>query len=883
MSSNVISKNKVVVQDDFFNEIVNGFKSPVEEKLETQDAKNSRVQLGGKQLALFKSKVVPIFGKEIEKNKMVHDYMQHVSDSYEQKKIQKLHNDFVKALKEYTGIKKEADDEIEDMANDKKGQEMFLLQGFRLFRMFHRIVKIYDMYKQMKAQLEPENNKRNFDNIDINYYDLNDQRQRDQFVNQLNYKMNEKALKYVPMLRPLLKGMTKSIFQVGQKAFKLINDAIYLKIMEIIAETVLEVGAAIMITAITQGRGAGTIGAAIASFFTKIRRIVGVINIGAKFTSTASRIYKMGSLGRGAVRSARAVGRVFRQTTRLTENELLDVARFALEHRVAIRRTIEVINAGSMIYDMLNVDDDDLNEIRKFVIERTEQTRQIVESEMSMLANDIDIASEAVEDGVDAFNSTAQRIAQRRRQSIGNIKLDNEGYLYVGDEIQSRYSSEIRIKNLNFDFDKINTLNDFLQGEYLSNFELDFNLFYDKDGSLYKFKNVNIKFDSNFELLEWISDATNTRFHLRPPRGSNFWNSLYFINNNNFTGINEDENPYKNWRDINLGENPYRNWSKLPYFNNADDSVSYKTYLGRREVIVRGNCIRLRQTEPQANVDFNSVGRGVQLYYGSFGGVTDIKINFEFNSKFLKTKDTSGIIRMGPDEWLNARNIISFFLHGYTSGHVGDYIQNHLKSYLFLNGQKVDKIIINDKEITVDNQGDFIDIKNLQSSLNQNTISKRDKNGNIIEIKTFDFHEVLSNRNDIVKEELKFNEKIKFLWNRIDEVIRTSDYDKLREAAIRAIESTIVFMRTYKIREDTNNLSIAPSISITYQRLNFGDKTSREVVEQMSVDDLTTLSNISKHDINAESQGNVIGILNNYNITTTEYTVNESIISRVLK
>ena len=82
--------------------------------------------------------------------------------------------------------------------------------------------------------------------------------------------------------------------------------------MEIIAETVLEVGASIVITAITQGKGAGAVGTAIANFFNKIRRIVGVINIGAKFASTANRVYKMGSLGRGAVRSVRAVSRVFR-------------------------------------------------------------------------------------------------------------------------------------------------------------------------------------------------------------------------------------------------------------------------------------------------------------------------------------------------------------------------------------------------------------------------------------------------------------------------------------------------------------------------------------------------------------------------------------------
>lgn len=43
----IIKKQTVIVKDDFFDDIVNGLKSPIEEKIEKQDADNSKVELGG--------------------------------------------------------------------------------------------------------------------------------------------------------------------------------------------------------------------------------------------------------------------------------------------------------------------------------------------------------------------------------------------------------------------------------------------------------------------------------------------------------------------------------------------------------------------------------------------------------------------------------------------------------------------------------------------------------------------------------------------------------------------------------------------------------------------------------------------------------------------
>lgn len=820
MSSDAISKNKLVVQDDFFNEIVDGLKSPVEEKIETQDAKSSRVYLGGKQLALFKGKVAPLFGKEIGENKMVHDYVQHVSDSYEQKKIQKLHNDFIEAIKEYSEIERQADDEIDEMNEDKKGQSNFLFQGFRLFKTFHRIVKIYDMYKQMKAQLEPQNEKHTFDTFDINDYNLNDEAQRRYVVDQLTYRMNEESLKYVPTLRPLLRGITKSIFDVGQVAFRRINDAIYLEIMKIIGQFVGELGAATLFTFLTQGRGASAIGAVFAKFPLMVNRFLSLIGIGTKFVSLANSVYKMGRIGRGTVRVARSVGNVFRQMTRVTKDEMLNATRYILEHRRTISTSIKLINAGLEIYDIIDVDDEDLNAIRRTVIEKTEQSRIRVESDMQMFANDLVISQEALTDVSTAFRS----IPQRKRQSIGNLKLDNEGYLYVSDIIQNRYSSEIRIKNLNFDFEKFNTLSEFFKGEYISNFEIDMHSFYTKDGNKYKFNGTSIIYNSGSKKLEWISSNTNLRFNLSREY---ILYRLYFIDNETY--INDIENTSYEI----CGS--YRNWESPPRI--------YGGIVQRNEIREKGNFIRIRQTEVGQTELQNDVGTGVLFQYGTFGVVTGLKIYLEFNSGFLKYIDSDGNVKNHNDEWMSARRIASLCMYGNTahSYYMSNYIQQHSKKYLFLNGQKVNKIVINGQELSINNEGDYIGIQGLRNILNQYTISKRDKNGNIIEIKTYDFSEVLINRKDILHEENKFNEKITKLWEKVNDVIDNREYDKMREAAIKAIKDFIE--RIEKVQDSGNITHRNARVVRTYSDVQMGDNTVRGIIEKLSSSELDRINN----------------------------------------
>jgi hypothetical protein len=64
-----------------------------------------------------------------------------------------MHEEYVAALKEYSVIEREIDDEIDEMRRDKKGQEMFLFQGFKILKTIRRMMSIYELYNRMKAQI----------------------------------------------------------------------------------------------------------------------------------------------------------------------------------------------------------------------------------------------------------------------------------------------------------------------------------------------------------------------------------------------------------------------------------------------------------------------------------------------------------------------------------------------------------------------------------------------------------------------------------------------------------------------------------------------------------------------------------------------------------
>jgi hypothetical protein len=72
----VIKKTTLIVKDDFFDDIVNGLKTPIEEKIEKEDADSSKIDLGGQQLQRVKKSILPEIGTAIRNGDLIQTYVE---------------------------------------------------------------------------------------------------------------------------------------------------------------------------------------------------------------------------------------------------------------------------------------------------------------------------------------------------------------------------------------------------------------------------------------------------------------------------------------------------------------------------------------------------------------------------------------------------------------------------------------------------------------------------------------------------------------------------------------------------------------------------------------------------------------------------------------
>lgn len=282
----------------------------------------------------------------------------------------------------------------------------------------------------------------------------------------------------VPAMRPLLFTMTTAIFDVSQKAFKEINTAIYWQIAKMIAQIAAEIGASVAITALTGGAGSGVwgkVGASIASMMAKIGKF---LSVGLKFGKVASGLYKMGKVGRGIVKGSKIAGKILNRS-----------ARFTLEHRKGVWRAYKAARTGLEVIDILNVDEEDLKEVEEWAKQKGAPYREKVEAQWNVVKRDF----QTIETVNEAYSHVTNRVKTKIHQRIHDISSRN----------QEKYESDVRIKNLDFDFETVNKLSNYFKKSYIFDFKLNSDVFFTKDGDVYKLVGTDIEFDSAAQELRW--------------------------------------------------------------------------------------------------------------------------------------------------------------------------------------------------------------------------------------------------------------------------------------------------------------------------------------------------------------------------------------------
>ena len=807
MISNVISKNKVIVQDDFFDDLVNGLKSPIEESIEKQDVKNSRVSLGGKQLALFKNKVTPIIGKKIRENKMVYEYMQQMSNSYEQKKIQQMHNEFVEAFNEYAIINDEADDEIEEINNDKKGHQLFLYQGFKFLGTIRKLKTFYDLIVKMKSLVKPREQSNEF-NFDEWKNSINDE----EMTNSLLEYMGKESERFIPALISILESATNGIYKVSQKGFKQINNAIYREIRNMLIQAAIEAGASVILASVTGGGSLAGLAKAGLTITNMMRKIGNFLSVGLKFTEISNKIYKMGRVGRGVIKLGEKSLNVIGKT-----------GKFVVKHPKEFWSGYKIARKGMQIYDIIDVDEDDLEEVFQWAKRTTQPLKHTTMAQMQRVISDYET--------VESVNEMYKGISKKLNQNI-KLKLHTPS-----SNIQDKYATKIRIKNLNFDFGKIEELSQKFK-HIGGDFKVNCDGFFNKKNDKYSFNGTSIVFDNNSKELRWdIFDEkgvvksnitlTEDKFSFEDVKNDEKKEVIsdMMITDAIIDGLRQGG--------INL-DSSYDNG------NTNDNGITFPTFNIK-------NYIRLKKTDSSD---------GVEFVFGKFGSITDIIINLEYNQGFIlqKWKRSVGqpVTYLEYEKgWHNMSKIIDLIKGGGASvlgNQLPDdkLIEKYTKKYLYVNGKRITNM--KESPIKVDNSGDCIKIIGLSNSLTEFNVLKKDEKGNKVEIISTDLGEIVVNRENTISVEREFNKQIKKFSNYVRDAIYNENLSELRAAAIKAINERNQMLQNdpSKQKSEVEHTFSGPMRHVWSLQYDYKSQDNLErVVKGMSKDELMRIIKIN--------------------------------------
>lgn len=798
MSSNVISKSKLVVYDDFFNEIVDGLKNPIEESIEKKDANNSKTRLSGKQLALFRDKVAPIIGKEVEKNKMIHDYMQHLSNTYEQKKIHQMHNEFVEAIKGYTIIEDEADDEIDEIKNDKKGHSDFLFKGLKIFNTFRKLMGFYNLFSQMKSHIK--HSVASSKGYSFDEYDFDNPEQRRLAGENVVEHLNTEGMRLVPAMRPLLFTMTSAIFDISQKAFKNINTAIYWQIAKMIAQIAVEIGASVAITALTGGAGAGVWGKVGASIASMMARIGKFLSVGLKFGKVASGLYKMGKVGRGIVKGTKIAGKVLNRS-----------GRFVLEHQKGVWRAYKAARTGLEVIDILNVDEEDLKEVEEWVKQKVAPYREKVEAQWNVVKRDF----QTIETINEAYSHVTKRVKTKIHQRIHDISSRN----------QEKYESDVRIKNLDFDFETINKLSNYFKKSYIFDFKLNSDVFFTKDGDVYKLTGTDIEFDSAAQELRWVIKNQPVDGLELTDREKRFYGlskstRVIFEGNDRYFTLTKSSFIFKD--DLTLRLSSSKHHFHHERYGRIEKKNSYKNYIRLKEDM--GN-------------------KGAEIQFGQFGSISGFRLFLEYNPSYF-----GGV----KDKWYDdVHEMILQLLYKGAIVNIGGregVLKNNVKTKLnfYKDGKEVADPF--NGKIRIKHNGDFVDVQGFSNVLQNFTLKKRDGAGKEVEIQSVDLSEIIIHRENILSVENEFNRRIKKFYNLVQTTITTENLSELRADAIKAINE-----RNQRLQTDPTKqtVEVEHKFGGSYRhtwamRYDYGSQENlQNIVENMTRDELMRVTTIN--------------------------------------
>lgn len=214
IQNNIIKERVFHVEEDFFEEIINGFQS---EKDREEARKENRVNIMlPKQARYFKKVTSPIILKQFERKGLLTQYFTEEYKAFKEQKLEQLRRSFIGAWLNLK-VTDEQLEEIEDKS-DSKGISVFTL--WSLYRKFRTISRIYYAFKQY----ESSDTMKSFSFKD---YDLTRPDDYAKFESKISQILGEQEKLLVPPLLELMKPIAKELLVLYDSALERIFDELF--------------------------------------------------------------------------------------------------------------------------------------------------------------------------------------------------------------------------------------------------------------------------------------------------------------------------------------------------------------------------------------------------------------------------------------------------------------------------------------------------------------------------------------------------------------------------------------------------------------------------------------------------------------------------------
>ena len=292
----------------------------------------------------------------------------------------------------------------------------------------------------MKSYVEPNKNNLSWN---VKDYNLKSKKGLEKAGDDLVVYLIENLIRFVPAFEPLIRKTSEAIWAGAYQTFDKFNEAMYWMIAKEIAIWIAIEAASWLVGMFTFGAGyaAGKIAQAgrIAMFMNKIKKIA---SVGLGFAKVANGIKKskvVRQIGIGAYKA----GRKFRA---MGGRKALGKMDGALGHVMRNRKAYwEAYKQGSRaieVVDILSVDEDDVNEVHQWAKEKLTPIMDETYSEYQKMRKDY---------------STVLEVGEVFKQ-IGKDLEKTIQDKFTPPANPEKYETNVRFKNLNFDFDAIKNL-----------------------------------------------------------------------------------------------------------------------------------------------------------------------------------------------------------------------------------------------------------------------------------------------------------------------------------------------------------------------------------------------------------------------------------------